>query len=92
MRDSFSSHVTSSIKDQLYTLVEEEEEEPQHLHRHQAFQSDLSGVTRSPSPVRYPPAGLNLRPLSISPDRLMSAATGDLPTPESAATPTRPLA
>ena len=26
--DSFSSRVTSSIKDQLHTLVEEEEEEP----------------------------------------------------------------
>ena len=88
MRDSFSSRVTSSIKDQLHTLVEEEEEEeepPTSASQHQTSQSDLS-----PSPVRHRPAGLNLRPLSLSPDRLMSAATGDLPTPESAATPSKP--
>jgi len=44
MCDSFSSHVTSSIKDQLHTLVEEEEEEdepPAPSSPPQAFQSDL---------------------------------------------------
>ena len=41
-------------------------------------------------PVRHRLADLNLRPLSLSPDRLMSTATGDLPTPESAAAPTNP--
>ncbi|KAF8258392.1 hypothetical protein EI94DRAFT_1835061 [Lactarius quietus] len=93
MRDSLSSRVSSSIKDQLHTLVEEEEEEeepPTCLSPTQALSSQSPAVHVSPSPARHRPAGLNLRPLSLSPDRLMSAVTGELPTPKSAATPTKP--
>ena len=85
--------MTSSIKDQLHTLVEEEEEEeepPVFSSPPQALTSESPGVTGSPSPARHRPAGLHLRPLSLSPDRLMSAATGELPTPVSAATPPKP--
>ncbi|KAI9433308.1 hypothetical protein H4582DRAFT_2112897 [Lactarius indigo] len=61
IRDSFSSRVTSSIKDQLHTLVEEEEEEEE-------------------VPSIFTPT-----------HRLMSGVTGEqLPTPESAPTPTKP--
>lgn len=90
IRDSFSSRVTSSIKDQLHTLVEEEEEEeePTALPT-ETPASTPAAVTESPSPARHRPVGLNLRPLSLSPDRLMSAVTGGLPTPVSAATPTK---
>ena len=89
IRDSFSSRVTSSIKDQLHTLVEEEEEEEEPPALPTESSSSLpAAATGSPSPVRHRPAGLNLRPLSLSPDRLMSV-TGELPTPESAPTPTK---
>ncbi|KAH9057730.1 hypothetical protein EDB87DRAFT_1685894 [Lactarius vividus] len=94
IRDSFSSRVTSSIKDQLHTLVEEEEEEeePPASSSSPADASSLpAAVIGSPSPARHRPAGLTLRPLSLSPDRLMSAVTGEqLPTPDSAPTPTKP--
>ena len=90
IRDSFSSRVTSSIKDQLHTLVEEEEEEEEPVSPPSTLPSESSAVIGSPSPARHRPAGLNLRPLSLSPDRLMSAAAAELPTPESAATPTKP--
>jgi hypothetical protein len=83
--------VTSSIKDQLHTLVEEEEEEEESVASPpSALSNELPAVIGSPSPARHRPAGLHLRPLSLSPDRLMSAAAGELPTPESAATPTKP--
>jgi hypothetical protein len=91
IRDSFSSRVTSSIKDQLHTLVEEEEEEEDLVASPpSALSNELPAVIGSPSPARHRPAGLHLRPLSLSPDRLLSAAAGELPTPESAATPTKP--
>ncbi|KAN0131044.1 hypothetical protein V8E53_011177 [Lactarius tabidus] len=91
IRDSFSSRVTSSIKDQLHTLVEEEEEEEEPVASPPpALSSELPAVIGSPSPARHRPAGLHLRPLSLSPDRLMSATAGELPTPESTATPTKP--
>jgi hypothetical protein len=89
IRDSFSGRVTSSIKDQLHTLVEEEEEEPV-ASPPSALPSELPAAIGSPSPARHRPAGLHLRPFLLSPDRLMSAAAGELPTPESAATPTKP--
>ncbi|KAI9455788.1 hypothetical protein BJY52DRAFT_1188205 [Lactarius psammicola] len=79
IRDSFSSRVTSSIKDQLHTLVEEEEEEeePPASSSPPASASSLpAAVTVSPSPARHRPTGLTLRPLSLSPDRLMSAPSG----------------
>ncbi|KAH9030241.1 hypothetical protein EDB83DRAFT_2554988 [Lactarius deliciosus] len=94
IRDSFSSRVTSSIKDQLHTLVEEEEEEeePPASASPPADASSLpAAVIGSPSPARHRPAGLTLRPLSLSPDRLMTTVTGEqLPTPDSAPTPTKP--
>jgi hypothetical protein len=92
MRDLFSCRVSYSIKDQLHTFVEEEEGKNHwYLHRQpKLYNATCPGVTSSPSPVRHRPAGLNLRPLSLSPDRVMSAATGDLPTPKFAATPTKP--
>jgi hypothetical protein len=89
IRDSFSGRVTSSIKDQLHTLVEEEEEEPV-ASPPSALPSELPAAIGSPSPARHRPAGLHLCPFLLSPDRLMSAAAGELPTPESAATPTKP--
>ncbi|KAH9168915.1 hypothetical protein EDB89DRAFT_1551895 [Lactarius sanguifluus] len=94
IRDSFSSRVTSSIKDQLHTLVEEEEEEEELLASASPLADPSSlpaAVIGSPSPARHRPAGLTLRPLSLSPDRLMSTVTGEqLPTPDSAPTPTKP--
>ncbi|KAH8996978.1 hypothetical protein EDB86DRAFT_3076906 [Lactarius hatsudake] len=94
IRDSFSSRVTSSIKDQLHTLVEEEEEEeepPASASPPVDASSLPAAVIGSPSPARHRPAGLTLRPLSLSPDRLMTTVTGEqLPTPDSAPTPTKP--
>ncbi|KAH8984608.1 hypothetical protein EDB92DRAFT_1950669 [Lactarius akahatsu] len=82
IRDSFSSRVTSSIKDQLHTLVEEEEEEEE---------PQASASPPADASLAIAPAGLTLRPLSLSPDRLMSTVTGEqLPTPDSAPTPTKP--
>ncbi|KAI0296061.1 hypothetical protein B0F90DRAFT_1747672 [Multifurca ochricompacta] len=101
MRDSFSSRMSSSIKDQLHTLVEEEEEEEElnvPLFQPSASQCESPAgvvtspatVTTSPSPARHRPAVLNLRPLSLSPDKLMSAANGELPTPAPTPTPSKP--
>ncbi|KAI0253157.1 hypothetical protein BJV78DRAFT_245670 [Lactifluus subvellereus] len=103
MRDSFSSRMSSSIKDQLHTLVEEEEEEEEP----DAFSSPPSAslcespaeavafpgsVTTSPTPTRTRPrpACLNLRPLSLSPEKFMPAPNGELPTPAPTPAPSKP--
>lgn len=79
-RDSFKLLAqSSSSKDQLHTLMEEEEEEEE---------SELAVPTPvtptvaiiKPSPARPRPATLNLRPLSLTPDSLVSTTQG-LPTP-----------
>lgn len=62
-------------KDQLHTLLEEEEEEEEAFRAPSLSPSPLA--TPSPAP-RPRPAGLNLRPLSLTPENLMSAG---LPTP-----------
>jgi hypothetical protein len=95
MRDSFGNRPTSSIKDQLHTLVEEEEEEEEEL------QGPLSpsalpdtaphAIPTSPTPsrVRHRPAGLSLRPLSLSPEKLLSTTNGELPTPAPTPNPSK---
>jgi hypothetical protein len=80
------ANIRDSFKDQLHTLVEEEEEEEEPTMSPASALSLPAAVTVSPSPARHRPAGLTLRPLSLSPDRLV---TGELPTPESAPTPTK---
>ncbi|KAI0260930.1 hypothetical protein BC834DRAFT_845850 [Gloeopeniophorella convolvens] len=103
-RDSFSARVaSSSIKDQLHTLVEEEEEEEEAetpvtpssaSHEFSTKTPSLpSSVLVSPSPAstRPRPAGLTLRPLSLTPDNLISAVNGELPTPSPTPTPSKPF-
>jgi hypothetical protein len=85
-RDSFKLlPSTSSTKDQLHTLVEEDEEEEE------AFSPILRNITAPTDPVplqrsndqltlkpasnRPRPASLNLRPLSLSPERLSNKAS-----------------
>ncbi|KAI0288234.1 hypothetical protein BC826DRAFT_1039345 [Russula brevipes] len=89
MRDSFSSRMTSSVKDQLHTLVEEEEEEEE---PEASSTSPPAVVPTSPTPtrVRHRPSGLSLRPLELSPDRLLSATNSELPTPAPTPTPSKP--
>ena len=102
MRDSFGSRMSSSIKDQLHTLVEEEEEEEEpdssssppsaSLGESPAEAFALPGsVTTSPTPTRtrHRPACLNLRPLSLSPEKFISAPGGELPTPAPTPTPSK---
>ncbi|THH21053.1 hypothetical protein EW146_g428 [Bondarzewia mesenterica] len=96
-RDSFGKHfVSSASKDQLHTLVEEEEEDEQEEDE-QGFpptpasteSPDDAVASHVPVPVitpslpsaRHRPVGLNLRPLSLTPETLISAVNGDLPTP-----------
>jgi hypothetical protein len=86
MRDSFGNRPTSSIKDQLHTLVEEEEEEEELQAPSSPSASPATlppNVPTSPTPsrARHRPAGLSLRPLSLSPEKLLSTANGELPTP-----------
>ncbi|KAF8495155.1 hypothetical protein F5888DRAFT_1616016 [Russula emetica] len=86
MRDSFNNRPTSSIKDQLHTLVEEEEEdeEPQGPSSPSASpDTPPPAIPSSPTPsrARHRPAGLSLRPLSLSPEKLLSTTNGELPTP-----------
>ncbi|KAI9510968.1 hypothetical protein F5148DRAFT_1281329 [Russula earlei] len=95
MRDSFSSRVTS-IKDQLHTLVEEEEEEEEEEPEPSSSPSLPSATLpivdpTSPTPTRarHRPAGLRLRPLSLSPDRLLSTASHELSTPAPTPTPSK---
>jgi hypothetical protein len=91
-RDSFKLLASSSSsKDQLHTLVEEEEEEEetskedaedissQSLDVGASLVSPTVAVTK-PSPARPRPARLSLRPLSLTPDNLVSNFNG-LPTP-----------
>ncbi|KDQ65000.1 hypothetical protein JAAARDRAFT_188265 [Jaapia argillacea MUCL 33604] len=97
-RDSIGKHlvVSASLKDQLHTLLEEEEED-------EGEETDASStvVSRSepvtpeevtvsitlPSPIaatpRARPRSLSLRPLALTPDALLNSATGNLPTPPS---------
>ncbi|KAF5387731.1 hypothetical protein D9615_000068 [Tricholomella constricta] len=91
-RDSFKLlGCSSSSKDQLHTLVEEEEEEDDDASKpHQAelaLESAALANLIMPSvaitkatPIRPRPANLNLRPLSLTPENLVSTVTG-LPTP-----------
>jgi hypothetical protein len=103
MRDSFGNRVSSSIKDQLHTLVEEEEEEEEvdgpslppsaSLCESPAEAVVSTGsITTSPTPTRARPrpAGLSLRPLSLSPEKLMSAPNSELPTPALTPSPSKP--
>ena len=96
MRDSFSNRLSSSIKDQLHTLVEEEEEEEEEseVPVSPPISSAVNAATvpTSPTPTRARPrpTGLNLRPLSLSPDRLLSGVNTELPTPAPTPTPSKP--
>lgn len=89
-RDSFKLlGPSSSSKDQLHTLVEEEEEEDDDVTKPQETKSKpatpatpitpVLAITKA-APVRPRPANLNLRPLSLTPETLVSTASG-LPTP-----------
>jgi hypothetical protein len=97
MRDSFGNRPTSSIKDQLHTLVEEEEEEeeeeePQGPSSPSASaDTSPSAVPTSPTPsrARHRPAVLSLRPLSLSPEKLLSTNNGELPTPTPTPNPSK---
>ncbi|KAG6861198.1 hypothetical protein C0995_002825 [Termitomyces sp. Mi166 len=89
-RDSFKLlGPSSSSKDQLHTLVEEEEEEEEEAASAHHETEPSSQPTVAPEipvevttamPARSRPANLNLRPLSLTPDNLVSMTTG-LPTP-----------
>ena len=96
MRDSFGNRPTSSIKDQLHTLVEEEEEEEEEepqgpLSPSASAVTSLPAVPTSPTPsrARHRPAGLSLRPLSLSPEKLLSTTNGELPTPAPTPNPSK---
>ena len=96
MRDSFGNRPTSSIKDQLHTLVEEEEEEEDEDPQGPLSPSALPdtsppAVPASPTPsrTRHRPAGLSLRPLSLSPEKLLSTTNGELPTPAPTPNPSK---
>ncbi|KAG5644924.1 hypothetical protein DXG03_007389 [Asterophora parasitica] len=92
-RDSFKLlGASSSSKDQLHTLVEEEEEEEEDTSKSQEVESTSEpaapatpitpsvAITKA-TPVRPRPANLNLnlRPLSLTPENLVSM--NGLPTP-----------
>jgi hypothetical protein len=87
-RDSFKHLASSSSsKDQLHTLVEEEEEE-EDSEKQESPLIDVIPFTPiaptlavvKPAPSRPRPANLSLRPLSLTPDNLISTTHG-LPTP-----------
>jgi hypothetical protein len=86
MRDSLSSRLSSSIKDQLHTLVEEEEEEeeepeaPSSPPTMSAARAAIAPTSPTPTRARPRPAGLSLRPLSLSPDRPLSGTNSEQPT------------
>ncbi|EPQ59503.1 hypothetical protein GLOTRDRAFT_136359 [Gloeophyllum trabeum ATCC 11539] len=97
-RDSFgkSTFPSSSTKDQLDTLLEEEEEEEEEVGEVASLTSreadaqacevrpvTISVITPSPAPARHRPVGLSLRPLSLTPDAVVSYTSGNLPTPVS---------
>jgi hypothetical protein len=88
-RDSFGNHLapSASNKDQLHTLVEEEEEEeemeqtPEQTEELVPVATSVSSTTTVASPPRPRPAGLNLRPLSLSPENFVAAYNPGLPSP-----------
>ncbi|KAG6830628.1 hypothetical protein H0H92_015720 [Tricholoma furcatifolium] len=102
-RDSFKLlGPSSSSKDQLHTLVEEEEEEEEEEENLKTHDSEPSAKGDAPptpmtpafnvpkvAPARPRPATLHLRPLSLTPDNLVSATNG-LPTPSLTPSP-RPV-
>jgi len=99
MRDSFSNRLSSSVKDQLHTLVEEEEEEEEEEEQSEvpaspppssAVNAAIAPTSPTPTRARPRPTGLNLRPLSLSPDRLLSGVNTELPTPAPTPTPSKP--
>ena len=86
--------MTSASKDQLGTLVEEEEEEEAVEFEEQLGESSrdlmasdplthtpLTVAIVGPSPARPRPASLNLRPLALTSGSVITAASGGLPTP-----------
>ncbi|GLB33449.1 hypothetical protein LshimejAT787_0103330 [Lyophyllum shimeji] len=87
-RDSFKlMGPSSSSKDQLHTLVEEEEEEEDSQEAEAVTEAAAPAAPVTPAlevtkatPARPRPANLNLRPLSLTPENLVSAVSG-LPTP-----------
>ncbi|KAF5357652.1 hypothetical protein D9758_007447 [Tetrapyrgos nigripes] len=100
-RDSFKLlAASSSSKDQLHTLVEEEEEEEWDAEKSQdtpaaksvTIPDPLTPVSpddcevRTTPAVRPRPVGLNLRPLSLTPETLVSTVHG-LPTPSMTPSP-----
>ena len=94
MRDSFGNRPSSSIKDQLHTLVEEEEEEeglqaPSSPSASPATLPPNAPTSPTPSRARHRPAGLSLRPLSLSPEKLLSTTSGELPTPAPTPNPSK---
>jgi hypothetical protein len=96
MRDSLSNRLSSSIKDQLHTLVEEEEEEEEEPDAPSSPPTlsavNAAVVPTSPTPTRARPrrpAGLSLRPLSLSPDRLLSGTSSEQLTLAPAHTPSK---
>ena len=97
MRDSFGNRPSSSIKDQLHTLVEEEEEEeeeevpqgPSSPPASPDFSPPAIPTSPTPSRARHRPAGLSLRPLSLSPEKLLSTTNSELPTPAPTPNPSK---
>ncbi|TFY82524.1 hypothetical protein EWM64_g1490 [Hericium alpestre] len=100
-RDSFGKHLVSSSvsKDQLHTLIEEEEEEEEQdvpvtpvptASPADVVESPVEIVTPLPSPPRHRPAGLNLRPLSLTPQSIVTTVDLDgLPTPDLTPSPSK---
>ncbi|CCM04026.1 uncharacterized protein FIBRA_06183 [Fibroporia radiculosa] len=78
-RDSLSKFMASvSSKDQLHTLLEEEEEED---NMQTLDPVEVMITSHSPAPSRRRPATLNLRPLSLVSASVIQATNNDLPTP-----------
>lgn len=97
-RDSFGRFsVPCSSKEQLHTLMEEEEEDedegysghieddvavvPESSEELTTSPVEVTITTPSPAPVRRRPTGLNLRPLSLASQSVVQSANNELPTP-----------
>ncbi|KZT26910.1 hypothetical protein NEOLEDRAFT_1168426 [Neolentinus lepideus HHB14362 ss-1] len=85
-RDSLGKLIlpSSSSKDQLGTLLEEEEEDEAEEFTPEIEEASpvvISVTTPSPTPARQRPTGLSLRPLSLTPETVVSFTSGNLPTP-----------